>query len=514
MDDSFFSEKRSTLLKLGALSLSPLVSSSLFASSIHALPRNALVIGNSAYPDMPLLNPSNDANAIGAELKRLGFAVDLQVNARRDVMENAMLNFSNLLSMTKSVGLFYFAGHGLQLDWRNYLVPVDARINKADDVSRQTVEIGSLLNRLGKAGNPMNIVILDACRDNPFGSEKGAAKGLSQMDAPTGTLLAYATAPGNVASDGSGKNGLYTENLLKEMRSPEARIEDVFKRVRISVRRASQGQQIPWESTSLEDDFFFIPPASLRKQSEDELEQLFAKEKAEWDKIKGSKNADDFYAYLAKYPNGRISEQATFVLERLSKAKVLPQKDKNGVLQIPAAQRFRIGDEYLMSAKDNNSNREIEKFTLKVDRIADGLVYLKGSRGDEIRTEDGATKSAYATDGLFEYDPPVPMQPGDIFQVGKSWVSESIQTFKGKKTSRIDSAKVVAFEEIRIGSVTYKTFRVEIDVSLKNGLSVKNTFWFEPGWGVPVKRIRVGFSKGVQYVNQSYELVSRTRGAG
>ncbi|MBK8889535.1 MAG: caspase family protein [Dechloromonas sp.] len=154
------------------------------------------------------------------------------------------------MTRSRAVGLFYFAGHGLQLDWRNFLVPVDVRLDQADDVPRQTVDLGNLLNSLGRAGNAMNIVVLDACRDNPFGSEHKTGRGLSQMDAPISTLLAYATAPGNVASDGTGKNGLSTENFLKEMVAPEARIEDVFKRVRLAVRRSSQGQQIPWESTS------------------------------------------------------------------------------------------------------------------------------------------------------------------------------------------------------------------------------------------------------------------------
>lgn len=505
--------KRQTLLKLGALSLAPWAPTPLFASLIHALPRKALVIGNSAYQEMPLVNPTNDAKAIGAALKSLGFEVDLLINARRTTMQTAMENFSNTLTKTKALGLFYFAGHGLQLDWQNYLVPIDAAIDTASDVPAQTVEIGNLLNRLGKAGNPMNIVILDACRDNPFGADERKAKGLSQMDAPVGTLLAYATAPGNVASDGAGKNGLYTENLLREMCVPEARIEDVFKRVRLGVRRASQGQQIPWESTSLEDDFFFIPPASLRQQSEAELEQLFAKEKADWDRIKTSKNADDFFAFLATYPNGRISEQATFALEKLAKAKVAAQADQHGIVQIPGAKRFRTGDEYVIAVKDRNTEREIERLSLKVDRIAEGLVYLKGNLGDEVRTEDGATKSAYLPDGLFEYDPPVPMQPGDVFQVGKSWVSESIQTYKGKKSRRIDAGKVVGYEEIRIGTEIYKTFRVEIEVTLTNGVTVKNTFWFEPGWGIPVKRTRILMANKVQRLNQSYELISRRRGA-
>jgi uncharacterized caspase-like protein len=135
------------------------------------------------------------------------------------------------------------------------------------------------------AANAMNVVILDACRDNPFVLAPKAGKGLSQMDAPAGTLLAYATAPGNTASDGEGENGLYTQFLLQEMAKPESKIEDVFKRVRLNVRRASKGAQVPWESTSLEDDFYFVPPPILRKASQEELDRQFAAERQVWERV-------------------------------------------------------------------------------------------------------------------------------------------------------------------------------------------------------------------------------------
>jgi len=293
--------RRRTLQQLSALSLSPLLPAGLglaaSVSAVHALPRVALVIGNSRYASLPLQNPANDAGAIAATLKDSGFAVDLRLDAKKAAMEEAIRAFAESAGKQKAVGLFYFAGHGLQLSWRNFLVPVDAAPKTADDVPKQAVDIATLLQGLGWAANPMNIVILDACRDNPFESELKTGKGLSQMDAPIGTLLAYATAPGNTAADGTGKNGLYTENLLREMRKPDTRIEDVFKRVRLNVRRASQGQQIPWESTSLEDDFYFLPPAELRKLSQEELERQFAEERATWEKTqqavaatKGSKS--------------------------------------------------------------------------------------------------------------------------------------------------------------------------------------------------------------------------------
>src|SRR5690606_15439324 len=132
---------------------------------------------------------------------------------------------------------------------------------------------------------------------------------LSQMDAPPGTFLAYATAPGNTAIDGDGgKHGLYTEHLLREIRVPEAKVEDVFKRVRLGVRRRSNGQQIPWESTSLESDFWFVPPRELRKRAEEEVEREFRAELALWEKIKASTAPEPFEDYLRRHPGGRFSE--------------------------------------------------------------------------------------------------------------------------------------------------------------------------------------------------------------
>jgi uncharacterized caspase-like protein len=242
-------------------------------TSLLVAPRRALVIGNSSYGFAPLKNPANDAKAIAGELKRTGFEVVAGIDLPRKEMLDAIRAYGEWLTREKAVGLFYYAGHGLQLAWRNYLVPVDANIRKLEDIQASCVDVNAVIEGIAKAANPMNVVILDACRENPFPDVKLDQKGLSQLDAPQATLLAYATAPGNLASDGDGANGLYTENLLREMNVPEAKIEDVFKRVRLAVRRKSNGQQLPWESTSLEDDFWFIPPPQLQKIALEEAAQ-------------------------------------------------------------------------------------------------------------------------------------------------------------------------------------------------------------------------------------------------
>jgi hypothetical protein len=287
-------------------------------SVLSTLPRTALVIGNTRYAQAPLKNPVNDAKAIGSELQKLGFKVDLVLDAGRTQMANSIQAFGGALAKAKGVGLFYYAGHGAQLAWRNYLVPIDAEIEKLEDMRDKTVELNSVLQGLIKAANPMNVIILDACRENPFGTAKPVAqKGLSQMDAPPGSLLAYATSPGNTAADGEGANGLYTENLLRELETPAAKIEDVFKRVRLAVRRRSEGRQIPWESTSLEEDFYFQPPKQARKLSEAELEKQFEEELEGWEKIKDSKDPAPIEEYLRRYPSGKFSELAQFRLNRL-----------------------------------------------------------------------------------------------------------------------------------------------------------------------------------------------------
>ena len=233
-------------------------------------------------------------------------------------MIDAIGSFAGALGKSKGVGAFYYAGHGAQLAWKNYLIPVDAVIEKIEDMQAKTVELNALLAGLIKAQNPMNVIILDACRDNPFGNRvQTQQKGLSQFDAPPGSLLAYATSPGNVADDGEGENGLYTENLLRELKSPESKIEDVFKRVRLAVRRSSQGLQLPWESTSLEDDFYFLPPKQVKKLSEEELEKQFEEELAIWDRIKNQQDATPIEDYLRRFPSGKFSELAQFRLSRL-----------------------------------------------------------------------------------------------------------------------------------------------------------------------------------------------------
>ena len=228
--------------------------------------RVALVIGNANYPSAPLQNPINDARSIGTALRELGFEVRLLLDASARDMAAAAREFGDALPRD-GVGLFYYAGHAMQIKGRNYLIPVGADIRREDEVAYNAFDAGQLLEKMESARSRVNIVILDACRNNPFArSFRSASQGLAQMDAPVGSYIAFATAPAKVASDGDGKNGLYTQHLLQSIRTPGLKIEEVFKQVRVRVMEDSKGQQIPWDSSSLAGDFYFAPPATLSAQ--------------------------------------------------------------------------------------------------------------------------------------------------------------------------------------------------------------------------------------------------------
>lgn len=297
-----------------------------FSSQVQA--RLALVIGNSTYAQAPLANPANDARSLASSLEAAGFSVTRVIDQNKDEMKAQVLAFSSLLQASKQPGVFYFAGHAVQMDWRNYLLPVNQQFTSADDVRKNALDITELVRALDSAKNGINIIILDACRDNPFSKGGQVPKGLTQMDAPTNTFLAYATAPGQTARDaGSGNNGLYTEFLLKELTKDGVKIEDAFKRVRLGVRLASKGEQIPWEVTSLENDFYFRSPLQTRKLTEKDVEEEFEAQLTEWQAVRSARDVAKVEDFLRKYPSGKFSELAHHRLERLLAAQEQRERD-------------------------------------------------------------------------------------------------------------------------------------------------------------------------------------------
>ena len=232
--------------------------------------RVALIIGNGDYRGSisRLANPANDARDVAESMKKVGFDVALHLDVSRDEMNRAILDFKKRLH-DSDVGLFYYAGHAIQVEGRNFMIPVEASLEitdmrpdtLADYVSLETVEIDDVLGRMAAAEPDLNIVILDACRDNPFeGQSRGLTRGLAQTSAPRGTFVAYATAPGKVAEDGSGVNSPYTSALVEAVSTPGLKLEEVFKQVRREVALQTDGRQTPWENSSIFGDFYFTPP--------------------------------------------------------------------------------------------------------------------------------------------------------------------------------------------------------------------------------------------------------------
>ena len=606
--------------------------------------RVALIIGNSAYVGAPVLgNPANDARAMSEVLRSLGFSVVELRDGNRAQMAAAITRVRDSLKDKQGVGMLYYAGHGLQLDWHNYMVPVDARLKSATDVPIQTIDLSYVIEAFKGAGNRMNIVVLDACRDNPFAGSTSSAKGLAQLDAPPGTFLAYATAPGNVAEDGDEKsgNGLYTQYLLQELKKPITKIEDVFKRVRLNVRKQSQGRQIPWESTSLEDDFFFndgvkftIKPeeiermaaevkareqqrlalaaaqeaqtrererqlalqvakererqqaevqaleqqrlvalarakeverlgaeAKIREQeklaaearvreqqrlaleaqsrereralaqeqarererqqaeaqareqqrladvarlreferlaalakvpvpdkklSKEELKEIaFKEEKAAWDLIKTSRKADDFYAFLERYPSaGELGEMAQYRLDQLAKPKIQAALGQGQDASLGyTGERYKVGDEYEIQYSDILTNVPGARQTVRVTSIEGDVVQFNA--GAMLVTALGANiKNARGS-----YDPPFGGRPVEL-QVGKSWSGRSTQQGADGKTYELQqSSKIVGRETITVPAGTYQTYVIETSTYVSNGPTIRIKTWIDPRYGYSIRR--------------------------
>ena len=253
--------------------------------------RLALLIGNSAYiSGGNLRNPVNDVRDVKAALEELGFRVIKYENCTQRSMKEAIDDFGEDLR-GHEVGLFFYAGHGVQVGGENYLVPVDAKLQSEKVVEYDCVRADRVLAMMEGAGSKTNIVILDACRDNPFERSwrrGGAGRGLAFMNAPSGALIAYATAPGRTAGDGTGRNGVYTAALLDHIRTAGITIEQMFKRVRVTVEERTNKAQTPWESTSLRGEFYFLaggtPVARVNTAGPTAIPDPLAEERARLEK--------------------------------------------------------------------------------------------------------------------------------------------------------------------------------------------------------------------------------------
>lgn len=257
-------------LGAAALPFGPAMGAPIAANDARS--RIALVIGNGAYRAAPLKNPPGDAVAVAAVLRGLGYDVSLRQNTRLPELIESLREFS-IRAPKAAVRVVFYAGHGVQVKGRNYLVPIDANPQSEEDIQRQSADVGEFVDRLSAIGTGTNIVVLDACRVNPFAGGvivgpdgrrlkfRGATPGgLATLDAPVGTLVAFSTAPNGVALDSaSSEHSVYARHLLANMSMPGLQIEQLFKRVRIGVAEDTGRVQVPWESSSLTADFCFKP---------------------------------------------------------------------------------------------------------------------------------------------------------------------------------------------------------------------------------------------------------------
>jgi len=282
--------------------------------------RVALVIGNAAYGASPLKNPVNDARAIATKLEKLGFTVVKRENLTTKQIGATLREFRSRLS-PGAEALFFYAGHGLQVKGVNYLPAVDADISSEEDVPNQSINVSQLLEIMDDSKTRLNLLFLDACRNNPFTRRfRSAGGGLAKIEAPSGTKISFATRPGSVAADGEGSNGLYTEHLLRVMEQRGLPIEQALKKVYSGVKQASKGAQEPWEEGTIEGEFYFqagsggtsalsvnFPQASVSAPVAIDAVVI---EMEFWNGVKDSRNSEELKAYLGQFPNGKFASLA------------------------------------------------------------------------------------------------------------------------------------------------------------------------------------------------------------
>ena len=237
-------------------------------SPAHAEPRTALVIGNGNYSFSKLTNPTNDASDIANALRGAGFEVILKTDADQATMKDAIRSFGSSLKTKGGVGLLFYAGHGLQAHGENYLLPIGERPSTEDALKANGVTAAEAVDAMSAAKNSLNIVILDACRDNPLAGVSGATKGLSRIDSSSSLFVSFSTSPGEVALDGDGRNSPFSKNLKGAIDTSNLTLEDTFKRTLKGVYQETKGQQQPWISSSFFGEFVFKPSGDRRSLSE------------------------------------------------------------------------------------------------------------------------------------------------------------------------------------------------------------------------------------------------------
>ncbi len=289
--------------------------------------RVALVLGNSSYQHAPTLeNPKNDAADLSTALEKLGFKVITGIDLDKGGMERAIRDFARALKSSK-VGLFFYAGHGLQVNGRNYLVPVDAKLEDASGLDFELIRLDLVQRTMEREANT-NIVFLDACRDNPLARNLARSmgtrsteigRGLAAVESGVGTLISFSTQPGNVALDGTGRNSPFAGALVQQLLAGRGDLADMLISVRRSVMKVTANRQVPWEHSSLTDRFYFTAPSASGASAG--LTYAEQAELAFWNAVKDSKQPAVIRSYLEAYPNGAFVVLAKAIVDQLENAR-------------------------------------------------------------------------------------------------------------------------------------------------------------------------------------------------
>lgn len=323
----------------------------------------ALVIGNSSYAHGgSLKNPVNDAHAMAEKLRSLGFDVVERQNIKAREYGGALREFRSKLK-PGAVAVFFYAGHGLQVNGKNYFPAVDADIQGEEDVPNQSLDLGHLFSTLDQSKTRLNLVFLDACRNNPYASafRSVSTGGLAKVEAPSGSLISYATRPGSVASDGTGSHGLYTSQLLNHLDEPNLSIEQLHKRVVSGVKQASRGMQEPWMEGSIEGEFSFrtvveVPPAQLPVAQPGMYAPARDDDGALWSDTKLAGTLEAYQWYLERFPQGLRAGLARIEIQKLSAANEekraeakaqaeMAERERLRAIEIAERERLRIEEE-------------------------------------------------------------------------------------------------------------------------------------------------------------------------
>jgi uncharacterized caspase-like protein len=374
------------------------------ATPAAAESRVALVIANAAYQNTsPLKNPVKDGKLMAATLQEMGFQVTLHTDLDGKAMKRAMLEFGRALRSSDSVGFFYYAGHAIQVAGENYLIPVDANLQDETEIGIEGVDVNDFLATMNQAQSRIKIVVLDACRNNPFpAATRAATRGLSIVRAPTGTLIAYSTSPGEVALDGTGDNSPYALSLANAMKAEKGKpIELVFRQARVAVLENTEGLQTPWDLSSITGDFVLAsadatssadasPSTGSEKvattaPADNENANAAAKDYAVWIAIEGSNNEAAYTAYLQEFPNGRFAAEAKKRLEALRQTREQTSDSSSGSAEPSTSPK----------AKAEEARKAVEEARKRLEAAREAMEQGQGP-ADEASNAADTTEEAMA----------------------------------------------------------------------------------------------------------------------